>query len=369
MYPAGVIPQEPVRGRFIYLEHPGLLSLPGLEQMRVFLDRPLPPPPPYHLTGLRVSAPQEAGLSTFEMPATGWLRSGAGPFLGGTYAFLADVALGSAIYAHLPAGTWLATSEMSINYLRPATPSSEKLLARAEVIQVGTEQGLSQARVEDARGRLLAHVTSRNLVRPLPFEAQPAPEPSELPAFDFDDPGGDPPDPFRRDPGGVVVPQEAWDESPGIEILRRWCKEDVEGPPVCALFGMRVIGVDEGSTTWTMPASEWFCTSGFTFYGGALVMLLDGAVNGAVTSTLGPGDSHATLDLKVNFLRPVSPDGRDLTARAEVVHRGRTIQVVRAQIENADRKTVAVATSSAMMLPSRPWMRLASSMDEAPVDG
>jgi hypothetical protein len=45
---------------------------------------------------------------------------------------------------------------------------------------------------------------------------------------------------------------------------------------------------------------------------------------------------------------------RDLTARAEVVHRGRTLAIASCRIENADGKPVALATGSSMYLPGRP---------------
>jgi acyl-coenzyme A thioesterase PaaI-like protein len=48
------------------------------------------------------------------------------------------------------------------------------------------------------------------------------------------------------------------------------------------------------------------------------------------------------------------PDGRDLTARAEVVHRGRTLAIASCRIENADGKLVALATGTSMYLPGRP---------------
>jgi uncharacterized protein (TIGR00369 family) len=119
-----------------------------------------------------------------------------------------------------------------------------------------------------------------------------------------------------------------------------------------------------------MPASQWFCTGFGTFYGGIIAMFLDGGINTAVTTTLPPGASFGTLDLKVNFLRPVTPDGRDLVAEATVVHRGRTIAVTTAEVEDADGKRVAMATSSAMILPDHSWSRArpVATMDEAPAE-
>jgi uncharacterized protein (TIGR00369 family) len=74
----------------------------------------------------------------------------------------------------------------------------------------------------------------------------------------------------------------------------------------------------------------------------------------ALKTTTPPGTALAGLDLKVNYLRPVRPDGRDLIARASVIRAGRTIAVTRAEIENSDGKAVALATGSSMRLPERP---------------
>ena len=54
------------------------------------------------------------------------------------------------------------------------------------------------------------------------------------------------------------------------------------------------------------------------------------------------------------FLRPVSPDGRDLIARGTVIHRGRSIAIGTSEGSDGDGKKVAVATGSAVILPGRP---------------
>ena len=60
-----------------------------------------------------------------------------------------------------------------------------------------------------------------------------------------------------------------------------------------------------------------------------------------------------TIDLKVNFVRPVAPDGRELHAHGRIRHAGRTIAIAEADVRNADGKVVAVATGSAMLLAAR----------------
>src|SRR5207245_8855635 len=88
---------------------PQALRMSGLEQMRAARDRRLPQPPISTLTGLRAT---DVGLgkTTFAMPASPWWQSGAGVFLAGTLAVVADAPLGCAIPTSDPPGTALSTS-------------------------------------------------------------------------------------------------------------------------------------------------------------------------------------------------------------------------------------------------------------------
>jgi uncharacterized protein (TIGR00369 family) len=162
-----------------------------------------------------------------------------------------------------------------------------------------------------------------------------------------------------------VVPQEVWDATSGLDLVQLWHKEERAPAPVCALLGLRFLDVAEGYVTVAIPASLWFCTGFGTFYGGVLAAFADAAINAAVMTTVPPATSFGTLDLKVNFLRPVTPDGRDLVARATVEQRGRTIAVTTCRIDDADGKRVAMASGSAMISPDRPWRTLGSGATSA----
>jgi uncharacterized protein (TIGR00369 family) len=359
-----VITDEPVRGRFAYLEHPWLLSLSGLEQMRRFQRKEIPYGPLFYLCGgdLMEAGP---GTATFAMPAGPWLQSSAGVMTGGVQALIADASLGGALLTTFEPRTALATSELSMNFLRPATTDSGSLIARAKLIQAGRSQGLTEASLEDGRGHLLAHATSRCVIMRLPE----APDPPDDP-FPIEWPRYEGPDPYKRPVEGEVLSQDVWDRMSGLEMVDAWVRQELPCAPVDHLMGLRSEGAAEGEYTCSMPASQWFCTSSGTFYGGAVALLADYAMNGAVHTVVGPATSWGTLDLKVNFLRPVIPDGRPVTARASIAHRGRTVAVAAAELTGADGKTVALANSSAMLMPGRPWKVAAPAapIDEAPVE-
>src|SRR6202011_221442 len=108
--------------------------------------------------------------------------------------------------------------------------------------------------------------------------------------------------------------------------------EGVFTPPICRFTGMRTTEYGDGQAAATMPTSAWYTNGYGVTYGGALALLADYALNCAVLTTLPPATSFSPLDLKVNFLRPVLPDGGLITSKATDIHRGRSIAVVSCEI-------------------------------------
>ncbi|HTT34994.1 MAG TPA: PaaI family thioesterase [Thermoplasmata archaeon] len=70
-------------------------------------------------------------------------------------------------------------------------------------------------------------------------------------------------------------------------------------------------------------------------HGGVYATILDTAMGGAVVSLLADGEVTATTSLYVEFLRPAQ-EGQTLTARGEVVRRGRHLAFVRGDLSDGD---------------------------------
>lgn len=353
--------EEPVRGSF---GDPSSLLLPGVERMRTMIRGQSSPPPIQHLTGLK---PVEAGYgtSTFSLPVSPWLQSPvAGLVTGGIIAFLADGPLGTAILTVLPPLSYMTTSDLFLSFLQPAIPDSGTLIGRARLIHGGKSVALSEVTIEDALGRLLAHGTSRGFVLSVP----------DAPAADAYGAGVrrvyDTPDPYLRTPvAGTTFSPADWSQMTGLEALQV-CIDGRQRSPIYHLTGVRPTNATAGTCTFVLPASPWLASPQPVLYGGAIAMLADAALSGAFMTTNPAGGSFALLDLKVNYLRPVLPDGGLMTARATLVHRGRSMAVATAELTNEDGKRIALASSSAMLLPDRPWSDIAGATDrETPEPG
>jgi uncharacterized protein (TIGR00369 family) len=167
-------------------------------------------------------------------------------------------------------------------------------------------------------------------------------------------PGSDPADPLRRPLQGEVLPQSVFDERSGLDVLRGLATGELPQAPVHHLTGLRVDSAADGEAVLALPTSRWLSTSARTVQGGFTALLAEAALAAAVFSTASAGTATATLDLKVNYLRPVFPESGDVIARARVLHSGRTIAIASAELLNAEGKPVALATGSSMYLPGRP---------------
>ncbi|HEY7527863.1 MAG TPA: PaaI family thioesterase [Candidatus Deferrimicrobiaceae bacterium] len=124
--------------------------------------------------------------------------------------------------------------------------------------------------------------------------------------------------------------------------------EGPKTPPIAVLIGFRPVSYGNGEAVFEMKADRRHHNPMGTVHGGILCDLADAAMGFAFASTLGPGESFTTLELKINFLRPVFDD--KLSARAKVAHRGKSVGMVECDVLNETGKLVARASSTCTVL-------------------
>ena len=343
--PAPRLWQEPVRGW--YVDPEDALRLTGLELLTPYETGERLPPPIHYLTGMtfRSAAP---GTSTFTMPASEWLLAPQGVIGGAALSLLVDGPLGCAVQTALPAATPYTTAEMSLSYVRRVDASSGMLTAVATLVHAGRSVGLAEARISDGAGQLVATASTRCAVLPrMDAGAAGAPVPVRPPVVE---PRWDTPHPFQREIDQNMLAPAAVSAMSGLEALRACIGGALPAPPIAHLCGIAPQEADEGRSVWTMPASEWLCSPvRGRLFGGAIAYLAGTAVEGTAQTVASTAMSFAPVDLKVYFLRPVTPDGGALVATGEIVSRGRTQVVATSRVVNARGKPVALAIGSALL--------------------
>jgi len=118
--------------------------------------------------------------------------------------------------------------------------------------------------------------------------------------------------------------------------------------PVTELIGIRFKSRSDGHAVAELQAGPQHANPMGTLHGGVLCDLADAAMGVAFAGTLAPNESFTTLELKINFLRPVW--NALLTAEAHVLSRGRTVGLVTCKITDENGRLIANATSTCMVL-------------------
>ncbi|MFZ0634975.1 MAG: PaaI family thioesterase [Candidatus Acidiferrales bacterium] len=133
-----------------------------------------------------------------------------------------------------------------------------------------------------------------------------------------------------------------------LERLERTLRGEAPPPPIARLIGFDLIAMRAGEAVVRLEAGEKHANPMGTLHGDILCDIADAAMGMAYASTLEEGESFTTLELKINFLKPVWTDG--LSAIGRVVQRGKTVGLADCTVTNSKGDRVAYATSTCMTL-------------------
>ena len=124
--------------------------------------------------------------------------------------------------------------------------------------------------------------------------------------------------------------------------------EDLQFAPVQHVIGFQLIARDNGRAVVLFNPTARHVNPMGTLHGGILCDIADAAMGMAYGSQLARDESFTTLELKINFLKPVWKSR--LRATGRVVKSGRTIGLVECDITDQDGRLVARASSTCMIL-------------------
>jgi uncharacterized protein (TIGR00369 family) len=133
-----------------------------------------------------------------------------------------------------------------------------------------------------------------------------------------------------------------------LEVLRRTLRGEAPPPPVARLIGFALTAVEPGRAVIELEAGPRHWNPMGTLHGGVLCDIADAAMGVAYAATLEGDETFTTLELKINFLKPVR-SGR-LVATGHLVKGGRTVGLVECDVVDEDGRMVARASSTCMTL-------------------
>ncbi len=136
----------------------------------------------------------------------------------------------------------------------------------------------------------------------------------------------------------------------GADTSAQYAAEEFPAP-IGRLLGLKLSKCADGQATIEFEATGRHANPMGTLHGGVLCDIADAAMGAAYRSSMTDGESFTTLELKINFLRPVW--NAMLRAEARIVRAGQTVGLVECDVLDERGRLVARASSTCMTLRGR----------------
>jgi uncharacterized protein (TIGR00369 family) len=144
-----------------------MASMAGIDFVRAMFDGKLPAAPIMQNIAPFDSTAEPGVVVMHSTPAFRHYNP-IGSVHGGYAATLLDSAMGLAVHSMLPKGTGYTTLEFKVSFIRGMTRDTGPVRAEGRTLNVGRRAATAEARITDAKGRLLAHATTTCLVFEIP---------------------------------------------------------------------------------------------------------------------------------------------------------------------------------------------------------
>lgn len=127
----------------------------------------------------------------------------------------------------------------------------------------------------------------------------------------------------------------------------------IKRPPVAVLLGYRLSEVEVGRAVFELEPAEYHYNPLASVHGGVASTLLDSAMTAAIISTLPIGITCSTIEMKVNFVRPITSKTGLVRCEGKIIHVGSRTGTAEGKLIGHQGKLYAHAVNTCMIIRTR----------------
>jgi uncharacterized protein (TIGR00369 family) len=132
----------------------------------------------------------------------------------------------------------------------------------------------------------------------------------------------------------------------GLEYLRAMSRGEAPPPPLALLMGFTLDEIEKGRVVMSVVPAEFHYNPMGAVHGGLAATLFDSSLGCAVQSMLPPAHAAPTLQLQINYIRPVTIATGKVNCSGEVIHLGKRSATAEGRLTDASGKLYAHATGT-----------------------
>jgi uncharacterized protein (TIGR00369 family) len=132
----------------------------------------------------------------------------------------------------------------------------------------------------------------------------------------------------------------------GIGYMRAIASGEAPAPPLARLLGFELEKIEQGGVTFAMDPAECHYNPFGVVHGGVAATLFDSALGCAVQTLLPPASAAPTMQLNINYIRPITISTGRIRCSGTVVHLGKRSATAEGRLVDMHGKLYAHATGT-----------------------
>lgn len=137
----------------------------------------------------------------------------------------------------------------------------------------------------------------------------------------------------------------------GLEFLQAIRDGKLGPPPIGPTMGFHPISVEQGRVVFQGEPSPGVYNPIGSVHGGWAATLLDSCMACSVQTTVDKGYGYTTVEIKINYVRPITLKTTPLRAEGRVIAAGKRIATAEGKLIDADGRLYAHGTTTCLIFP------------------
>jgi uncharacterized protein (TIGR00369 family) len=156
-------------------------------------------------------------------------------------------------------------------------------------------------------------------------------------------------------PNGVIsrtfgtVSADKQKEMTGLEFVQGLADGTLPLNTIAKTLGYDITKAESGRVVVTAEPKDIHLNPAGTVHGGLAATMLDSCLGLAVRSTLEKGVGSTTLEFKISFVRPITPETGPIMAEGTVISRGRRIGTAERRVTDDKKRLLAHGTTTCLI--------------------
>ncbi len=135
----------------------------------------------------------------------------------------------------------------------------------------------------------------------------------------------------------------------GLEFVQGLADGTLPLNTIARTLGYDIVKAENGRVVITAQPNDSLLNPAGTVHGGFSATLLDSCMGLAVRSTLAKGINSTTLEFKMSFVRPITPQTGTITAEGWVVNCGRRVGLAEGKVTDAQGRLLVHGTTTCLI--------------------